>query len=98
MSETDKKIPVRFSLKERDLILDNTFFISPDLTNRLKMSIVKSESITVHYSLTELEEFIGFIAAESNYTEDEKLQNAFDRIYYRLSDLLESHIEIGAEE
>ncbi len=52
----------------------------------------------VHYSLSELDELIGFIAAESNHTEDEKLQNAFDRIYYRLSDLLEYHIEIEAEE
>ena len=64
MTETDKKIPVRFSLYERDLILENIFFIGPDLTNRLKMSIVKSKSITVHYSLSELEEFMGFIAAE----------------------------------
>ena len=92
MTEIDKKIPVRFSLKERDLILENTFFIDPGLTDRLKVSIVKSKSILVHYSLSELDELLGFIAAESNHMEDKKLQNAFDKIYDRLSDLLESHI------
>ena len=58
MTEIDKKIPVRFSLKERDLILENTFFIDPSLTDRLKVSIVESKSILVHYSLSELDELL----------------------------------------
>lgn len=86
--ETDN-IQVRVSLKERDLILNYTL-ADPSLTDRLKMAMTKSKRLVVSYSLDELDELIGYIAAEANHTDDEKLRDLLDRLFGRLSDLYNS--------
>ncbi len=86
------EIEIKFTPQERCLILDETF-AGPDLTKRLKISEIKGKHLIVKYSTYDLEELVGFIAAEANHTEDKKIGKKLDRLFERLSRILEKEIE-----
>ena len=82
------EIIIKFTPLERDLLLEHTF-VDPDLTNRLKIAQVKGDHIVVKYSAQDLEELIGYIAAEENHTDDVKIKKSLDKLYDKLSDILD---------
>ena len=82
------KIEVQFTTQERDLIVDHTF-TGPDLTQRLQIAEIKGKHLIAKYSMYDLDELIGFIAAEANHTDDKKIEKKLDRLFYRLSSILE---------
>lgn len=82
------KIEVKFTTQERDLIVDHTF-TGPDLTQRLQIAEIKGKHLIAKYSMYDLDELIGFIAAEANHTDDKKIEKKLDRLFYRLSSILE---------
>lgn len=91
-SEFDSdKISIILTIKEQDLILNNVF-IPPELRDRLKLAVTQSKGIKISYSLFELDELLGFIAAEANHCEDSKIKVSLDRLFDRLSDIYDSHI------
>jgi hypothetical protein len=71
------KLPVKLSIRERDLIRDETF-CDPDFA---KFAIVDGKGIRVDLSLDDIEEIQGYIAAEANHTKNKKLQKELDRIF-----------------
>ena len=81
-----QNIEIPFTLEERDLILKKTF-TDPALTDRLKLAEVKEGHIKVSFSLNEIDELAGAIAAEANHTEDEALQEKLDDLYDRIADI-----------
>ncbi len=50
----------------------------------------------VHFSLDELDELAGYVAAEANHAKDKKLQKEWDRLFARIEDLLESYTDEDA--
>ena len=84
-----EQIEIKFTEQERELIIDHTF-AGPDLTNNLKISEIKGKHLIAKYTIYDLDELIGFIAAEANHTEDKKLQKKLDKLFERLSRILES--------
>ena len=86
------EIEIKFTPQERDLIIDETF-AGPDLTQRLKIAEIKGKHLIVKYSTYDLDDLIGFIAAEANHTEDKKIGKKLDRLFERLSRILEKEIE-----
>ena len=82
------KIEVKFTAQERDLIVDHTF-TGPDLTQRLQIAEIKGKHLIAKYSMYDLDELIGFIAAEANHTDDKKIEKKLDILFYRLSSILE---------
>ena len=84
-----EQIEIKFTEQERELIIDHTFAGS-DLTNNLKISEIKGKHLIAKYTIYDLDELIGFIAAEANHTEDKKLQKKLDKLFERLSRILES--------
>ncbi len=82
------KIEVKFTTQERDLIVDHTF-TGPDLTQRLQIAEIRGKHLIAKYSMYDLDELIGFIAAEANHTDDKKIEKKLDRLFYRLSSILE---------
>ena len=74
------EIEIKFTLQERDLIIDHTF-TGPDLTKRLQIAEIKGKYLIVKYSTYDLDELIGFIAAEANHTEDKKIGKKLDRLF-----------------
>ena len=86
------EIEIKFTPQERDLIIDHTF-TGPDLTKRLQIAEIKGTRLIVKYSTYDLDELIGFIAAEANHTDDKKIEKKLDRLFERLTRILEKKIE-----
>lgn len=86
------EIEIKFTLQERDLIIDHTF-TGPDLTKRLQIAEIKGKHLIVKYSTYHLDELIGFIAVEANHTEDKKIREKLDRLFKRLTRILEKKID-----
>jgi len=85
------EIEIKFMLQERDLIIDHTF-TGPDLTKRLQIAEIKGTRLIVKYSIYDLDELIGFIAAEANHTDDKKIQKKLDKLYDKLNSILEKYV------
>ncbi|MDH3472586.1 MAG: hypothetical protein OEM59_02745 [Rhodospirillales bacterium] len=87
-----EKVPVVLSAEERRLIVDHTF-AGPDLTSPLETATVSGTQFTVRYTLDDLEELLGYIAAEANHTPDRKLRGRLDRLYDRLQTIEASYVD-----
>ena len=91
-----QEIEIKLSLRERDLIRDHTL-ADEELTDRLALALMDGDRIVVRYSLDDLDELLGFIAAEANHAKDKKLQKELEALYDRLAEIEESHEEKEAE-
>ena len=88
--EPDSPVEVLLTPRERDLVIEETF-AGPNLTKRLKLASVAGEKLAVRYTLDDLDELVGYIAAAANHTEDAKLRKALDALFVRLSKEMESY-------
>ena len=92
MRDTDL-IPVRLHVEERDLILNETL-AGPDLTDRMGSAKQVTDSVVVYYSSDELENLIGYVAAEANHNPDIKIQKVLDALYDSLDALLDAYMSL----
>lgn len=81
------KLPVKLTIRERDLILDETF-CDPIV---LKIAVVVGKGIKAEWSLDEIEDVQGYVAAEANHTENRKLQKGLDKLSDKLQVYLDSY-------
>ena len=81
------KLPVTLTLRERDLIRDETF-CDPDFA---RLAIVEGKRIKVVLSLDDIEEIQGYIAAEANHTKNKKLQKGLDLLFNKLQVFLDTY-------
>ena len=65
--------------------------VGPEVTGPLRMVVVKGKKLIVKLTLDDLDEIIGYIAAEANHTDDKKLQKELDHLYERLKTTMESY-------
>jgi hypothetical protein len=79
-----------YTPQERNLILDHTF-ADPWLTKLLKLAEIKGKHLVVKYPIHDLDDLLGFIAAEANHTEDRKLEKQLDRLFDKLTRILEKY-------
>ena len=82
------EIEIKITPEERDLILDLTF-ADEVLTDRLQIAEMRGKHLVARYSISDLDDLIGFIAAEANHAEDKKLQKKLDRLIDKLERMLE---------
>jgi hypothetical protein len=90
MKKDADSIEIKLTPTERDLILEHTF-AGNDLTDRIKLALLKGKHISAGYTLEELDELVGFIAAEANHSEDRKLERQLDRLFEKLSRVIEDN-------
>jgi translation initiation factor 2 alpha subunit (eIF-2alpha) len=57
--------------------------------------ISEAERLIVKYSTYDLDELIGFIAAEANHTVDKKIGKKLDRLFDKLNSILEKYVKNG---
>ena len=86
-----ERIDIKLTIEERDLILNQTF-AGDDLTERLNEAMADGKQIKVTYTLDELEDLAGFIAAEANHAEDKKLEKKLDALYDKISDIENNYL------
>jgi hypothetical protein len=86
------KLPVLLGTKEVSDIRERTF-VSPGL---LIGGIVQPNgSLRFDWSLGDIEEIQGHVAASANHTDDLKLEKRLDRIYSKLQRFLDSYDDSG---
>jgi hypothetical protein len=83
------QIEVRMSSRERELLVDHTS-ADPEYGERLQATSGKPGYVGA-YSLDDLEDMLGYIAAEANHCEDRKLQKELYEFFDRLSILQQSY-------
>jgi len=83
------KVPVLFTTTERDLIREHTFY-NPDFA---KVATLKGKKIEIMLTLEEIEEIQEYVAAEANHASDKAIEAKLDKLYDRLQDILDRHIE-----
>jgi hypothetical protein len=85
-----QKVEVSFRPRERELVLGHTFTGS-ELTTRLRRAQLVDGKHVVRYTLDDLDELLGFVAAEANHSTDKKVRKELDALYARLRDEMESY-------
>ena len=84
----EEKVPLELNDRERELILNHSL-AEPELTDRLRLVPAPD----YRFTLDDLDELAGYIAAEANHAKDKKLQKEWDRLYARLANVLESYTD-----
>ena len=82
-----EKLPVLFTQKEMKILHEYVLYSSPEQLH----GIVSKNKIKVMLSLDDIEDLMGYVAAEANHTDDKKLQNTLDKIFDRLDDYLSKY-------
>ena len=85
-----QKVEVSFSPRERALVLEHTF-TGPELTTALRRARLETGKHVVRYTLDDLDELLGFVAAETNHSADKKLRKELDALYARVRREMESY-------
>lgn len=86
------KIPFELSDRERDLILTHTF-AGDDLTGPLRVVQGPGQPRAYHFTLDDLDELAGYVAAEANHAKNKKLGQELHRLHARIAAILESHTD-----
>jgi len=88
----DEKVPLELNDRDRELILKHSL-ADEELTNRLRVVPPPGEAPVYRFTLDELDELTGYIAAEANHAKDKKRQQEWDRLYAQLAAVLESYTD-----
>src|SRR5580692_24834 len=87
-----EKVGLKLTASERKLVLESVSCLDGDCEEIIcKTPTAKPLMMT----LDEFEDFGGYIAAESNRTDDKKLQKKLDAIFQRIQRILEAHTDEG---
>lgn len=87
-----EKVPLMLSHRERELILDHTF-ADDELTVPLRVAPASNKASVYPFTLDDLEELAGYVAAEANHAKDRKLQKELDRLFARMETVLQSYTD-----
>ena len=79
----NERVPVAFSARERILVLDHTF-AGGEVIEPLEAARGARGQCVAEYTLEDLDELVGYVAAEANHSKSKKLQAELDKLYDRL--------------
>ena len=88
----DEKVPLELNDRERELILNHSF-ADQELTDRLRVVPTPGEPPIYRFTLDDLDELAGYVAAEANHARDKKLQKKWDQLYDRISAAIDSYTD-----
>mgnify|MGYP006278236353 CR=1 FL=1 len=77
-----EKVTVRMTVRDRELLLDHTF-VDSEYPERLRPS-PSGKGLIGEYTVDDLEDILGHIAAEANHTEDRKMRKQLDALFDKL--------------
>jgi hypothetical protein len=82
--------PIEVKLSRRDQELLRPALIDEEYADRLQ-AVPGMDHLIGQYTLDDLEDMLGYIAAQANHTENAKLQTQLDRLYDRLLKIQRSY-------
>jgi hypothetical protein len=91
-----EKIPLELTERERDLIMQHTF-AGNKLTDRLRVVPSPGQRPFYRFTLDDLDELAGYVAAEANHARVKKLEKELRQLYSRIADVLASHTDVPDE-
>ena len=71
-------------------MLEHTF-TGPELSTALRRAQLEAGKYVIRYTLDDLDELFGFVAAEANHSTDKKLRKELDALYARVRRQMESY-------
>ena len=86
------KVVFELSDRDRDLIMKHTF-AGDELTDRLRVVPRPGEPPLYRFTLDDLDELAGYVAAEANHAKVKKLEKELRRLYARIAAVLESYTD-----
>jgi hypothetical protein len=95
--EQGEKVEIAFTPRDRELVLRHTL-AGPEVARPLTMSRRTDGRHVVRYTLDDIDDLLGFIAAEANHTKDRKLQRELRGLYDRLRAEMERYDDGGWQE
>jgi hypothetical protein len=87
-----EKIGLKLTKAERSLLLKRLILIPTEVEEIINST---PPGKPVMFSLDDLDELAGHVAAEANHTKDKPLQKALDRISQKIEDLLDRHPDVA---
>ena len=88
----DEKVPLELTERERDLIMKHAF-AGNNLTDRLRIVPGPGRRPSYRFTLDDLDELAGYVAAEANHAKVKKLEKELRRLYGRIAEVLESYTD-----
>jgi len=85
-----ERVPIRFTARERTLVLDHTF-AGGEVIELLEAAREAQGKHVVRYTLDDLDELLGYVAADANHSGSKKLQAELDTLYDRLQTAMQSY-------
>jgi len=86
----DKTVPFELNQRECELILSHTF-ADESLTNRLHLAPQPGQHSVFYFTLDDLEELVGSVAAEANHTKNKVLRDQLDQLFERIEAVLSKY-------
>ncbi|HTS26506.1 MAG TPA: hypothetical protein VMH81_11575 [Bryobacteraceae bacterium] len=87
-----EKVTLELTERERDLIVKHTF-AGNNLTDRLRIVPGPGRRPCYRFTLDDLDELAGYVAAEGNHAKVKKLEKELRQLYSRIVDVLESYTD-----
>ena len=87
-----EKVPLELNERERDLIVKHTF-AGNNLTDRLHLVPSPGRRPSYRFTLDDLDELVGYVAAEARHAKVKKLEKELRRLYDRIATVLESYAD-----
>ena len=87
-----EKVRLELTERERDLIMKHTF-AGNNLTDRLRIVPSPGRRPCYRFTLDDLDELAGYVAAEANHAKVTKLEKELRRSYGRIAEVLESYTD-----
>ena len=91
----DETVPLELNQRERDLIISHTFAYG-SLTDRLRVTPPPGRHPVFHFTLDDLDELVGSIAAEANHAKNKVLQDQLDQLCDRIESILSKYTDADA--
>jgi hypothetical protein len=86
--EPGEKVPVRMTVRDRELLLEYTLG-DLEYADRLRPDST-GKGLIGEYTLDDLEDILGYVAAEANHAEDKKPRRELDALHNRLLGIQQS--------
>jgi hypothetical protein len=85
-----ERVSLELNKRERDLIIKHTF-AGNNLTDRLRLLPSPGKRPVYRFTLDDLDELVGYVAAEANHAKVKKLEKELRRLFWRIADVLDSY-------
>ncbi len=88
----NETVPLELNARDRELIVSHTF-ADESLTKRLRIMPKPGERPLFRFTLDDLDELAGFVAAEANHTKDKRLGKELDQVFDRIQSTLDDYTD-----